>query len=732
MQDQQYLSAEAGCAPHEGAVTPDPLMACLRQVVKSSGAPFSEAAARANLPLAPREPLSTRLFPRAAAQCGYKADVIVRKPSEVPALVVPFVVPLTDGSALVVTSLDRSKGRAQTVLPSLSPAPRTMTLAALDAEAAGEVILLARDEALPDATTSVAGAGHWFWQPMARLWPSWLQVGFAALLINVLGLAVPIFVMNVYDRVLPNQSQPTLWALTTGVAIALTFEMLLRQLRASLVDQAGAQVEMVATARLFRQALSLPMSQRLQSPGALVSQIREFETVRDFFGSSSIVAFVDLLFIGIMVAVLYALVGPVATVVLGALGLVLLLTALLQWPLGRATRVTQAQATRRQIVLAESLGAIETVKAASAEGIMQRRFEEAITASVRASLWTRFWAALNINLLALVQQMVSVIVVVWGVFLAMEGQITVGGIIAASMLSGRALAPLSNIAMVMARAQAALASMSGLNDLMRRPAENDGRHLGNAPIDGSLAFEAVSFTYPEAPMPSLQDVSFKIAAGERVGLLGRIGSGKSTLLKLADGLWHPTSGTILVGGREVRSMEAADLRGAVALFGQDIELFTGTLLDNIVVGARDISEAAIAEACSISGVDDFASQNPMGLRMPVGERGRALSGGQRQAVALARTLLRKPRILILDEPSSALDNASEAELVRKLKAWVAENRVTLLVSSQRMALLELCDRLLVLEQGRLVADGGKSDVLRLLAGRSPPSTATGDPSRATR
>ncbi len=697
----------------------DPLVACLGALVRSQGQVFSADVALAGLPLVTGEQLSPRLFHRAAAQYGMKAELVGKKPSQVPALVTPFIALLSDGGAAIVTAIDTGRNHATVITPSVSLERRAISLSDLDAQSAGEVILVARDEL--DRLEGTTFRGHWFWSAMARMWPSWLQTVVAALLINLLGLAVPIFVMSVYDRVIPNQSQPTLWALTAGVMLALVFDLLLKQLRASVLDQAGGQVDMASFARLFRQALALPMSERKQPPGALANQLREFETAREFFASSSIVALTDLLFVGLIVAIMFALVGSVAFVVLAAIPLVLGLTLILQWPLAKAVRASQMQASRRQVVLIESLSAIETVKAAGAENMMQRRFEDAVAASLRASLWTRFWSALNVNLVALIQQTVSVLIVVWGVFLASEGQITVGGIIAASMLAGRVLAPLGNMAMLLSRAQAAFSAMRGLNAMMRAPAENSGNSSGTGLEDASIEFRAVDFTYPGAPEPALKAVSFKIASGERVGIIGRVGSGKSTLGKLADGLWAPSSGTILVGGREIRSVEAAELRAHVGLVTQDIELFSGTLYDNIAIGLRDAADDAVAKACAVAGVTEFANRNPMGLKMPVGERGRSLSGGQRQAVALARTLVREPRILVLDEPSSALDNASEADLVRRLREWANQTEATLLISSQRMAMLDLCDRLIVLDSGRVVADGGKSDVLRLLSGRAVPA-----------
>lgn len=704
----------------------DPLLECLGIVARRLGRPFSGRAVRAGLPLAPGEAVSVPLLARGAEDCGLKADLLVRKPSEVSSLVVPFVMPTKDGGAVVVVALKPETKTARIVVPGHSPDERNVAFADLDQSALGTVVLMAPREPLSAqaAERSDTAKDHWFWGGMARQWPSWLQVGVAAFMINVLGLAVPLYVMSVYDRVIPNHSEPTLWALTIGVLLAFVFDLALKQLRSVVVDQAGGLVEMTSSARLFRQVLAMPMAERGASPGALASQVRDLDTVREFFASSSIVAFTDFVFIGLIIGVLFLIVGPLAWVPLAALPIVLGLTFLLQWPVGRSARAAQAHAGRRHAVLVESLGAIETLKGVAAEGVMQRRWEDAVAASARTMASSRFWSSLNINLIGVVQQLVTVAIVVWGVFLSIEGQITVGGIIAASMLAARVLAPLGNIAAVLSRAQSAIVALRGLNDLMQKPAENSGAAAGGVIQDGGLEFRDVSFIYPGAPVPALNGVSFKIADGERVGLLGRIGSGKSTIGKLADGLWTPASGLILIGGQEIRSLEAADIRSHVGLLSQEVELFSGTIYDNITLGLAHVDEAAVVEACAVAGVADFVQLHPHGLKMAVGDRGRALSGGQRQAVALARTLVRKPRILVLDEPSSALDIASEADLVRRLKGWVAAHGVTLLISSQRLSMLELCDRLVVLDQGRVVADGPRSDILTLLQSRPTPAAAT--------
>ena len=699
----------------------DPLLACLAYVGRELGRPFSASAVLGGLPLKSGH-LSVDLLPRAAERLGLSARLVQRAPSRVPAMVAPFIALFANGDACVVVGKDADRRMAQVVFPAVSDDVRGVPLDRLDSDGSGHVFYVTCDNAASaprHAADLAASRGHWFWSRVRRFWPSWIQIVLAALVINILGLAVPLFVMNVYDRVIPNLAIPTLWALAAGVVLALFFDFALKQLRAIVLDQTGRRVDMAVGAGLFEHALGISMAERKGSTGALANQIREFEQVRDFFTSSSIIAVTDLLFIGVFIAVLWMIVGPIAWVPLIAVPLVLGITLLIQVPLSRSVQLTQQEASRRHSILVESLMSAEAIKAVSAEGVLQRRWEDAVAATARANSSTKFWSSLAMYLTALIQQSVTVVVIVWGVFLVAEGEISIGGLIAASILGGRVLAPLGNIAMTLARAQQSFAALTGLNQFMSLEREQSGDIAeGKTVQGGDVEFRNVSFTYPDASAEALSDVSFKIEAGERVGVVGRIGSGKTTAGKLLAGLYVADSGSIIVDGVNVRRFEPADLRAGVTYLSQDPELLAGTLRDNIILGRPHASEEEIAEATRIAGVDAFTAAHPLGLAMPVGERGRGLSGGQQQAVTIARILLRKPKVLFLDEPASAMDTATEAALVKSLGEGLGEDQ-TLILCTHRMSVLELVDRLIVLDGGKILADGPKADVIRALQGQTP-------------
>ncbi len=709
-------------APAPRGDNDDPLLASLEFLCGHYGKPFSRAAAMSGLPLTDGK-LSAGLVGRAADRLGLKTRLLKRKISRVPALVAPFVVLLEDGmAAIVVRKYARGK-KLKVVFPTVSRTARTLKTADLEKEATGYVYYIApADEAERDELHMAErkrARGHWFWGSARQFWPSWIQIVIAALAINILGLALPLFVMNVYDRVIPNLAIPTLWALATGVVIALFVDFLLKQLRSLVLDQTGRRVDMRVASTLFEHALDLKMSARRGPAGFVANQIREFETVRDFFTSSSFVALTDLLFIGVFIFVLWVIVGPIAFVPLAAVPIVIVATLLIQMPLGRTVKDSQAELARRHSILIEGLVGIEAIKAIGGEGVMQRRWESAVAASARASSWTRVWSSIAIYFTATVQQAVSVVMIVWGVYLVATGDITVGGLIAANILSGRVLAPLGNIAQTLVRAQQAMGAMKGLNAFMKLPGERQKALQGGEQVrQGEVEFRNVGFTYEGASAPALSDVSFRVLPGERVGIIGKVGSGKTTLGKLMAGFYEPEEGALLVDGVEIRRYHPADLRTGVGFLSQDPELFAGSIRDNIILGNPGAGEQAVANAVQLAGVDTFTAASPEGLSREVGERGRALSGGQRQAIALARMLIRQPKVLFLDEPSNAMDTATEGVLIERLGALHGGNQ-TLIVCTHRHSMLRLVDRLIVVDDGRIVADGPAQDVLDRLQGKSP-------------
>lgn len=723
--EQRHRLFDDGAGAKAGAVdVHDPLLAALEYLASHHQRPFSKAAVLQGLPLQGGV-LTLDMFARGAERLGFEAKIVNRRPSEVSGLVCPFIVLLKSGDAAIVLE-KRSRWRK---IPVVVPGSdvKKMRLADLNRESTDTVIYVAdrrqQEAVASDAAMTRRMKGHWLWSVVWRLWPTWFYVILAALVINLLGLALPLFVMNVYDRVIPNNSVPTLWALAAGVAIALGADFMLRMLRAGVIENSGRRVDMKVSATLFEQALDASMASRAARAGEFANHIREFEAVRDFFTSSSIVSVIDLMFIGVFLGLLYMIVGELALVPLLAVPLVLVATLLIQIPLSRSVNAAQFTKTSRHTILVESMVSIETVKAVAGEGVMQKKWEDAVAGSVRASSSMRFWSSLAMYFTMSVQQCVSVVLIIWGVYLVAAGNITIGALIASNILAGRVLAPLGSIAMTLARAQQSFSALKQLNQMMRLDRDHKTPPDGGGRIDkGRLEIRDLEFAYRGQQTKALDGLSLRIAPGERVGIVGRVASGKSTLGKILCGLYAADRGAVIIDGTDVKHCWMADLRKAVSYVGQEPELFAGTLRENILFGRRD-DDKGFEEATQASGIASLAQTHPLGYSMQVGERGRAISGGQRQAVAIARALLGKPRVLFLDEPTSAMDNLTEAAFMRSFRNWLKPD-TTLILATHRVSLLELVDRLVVLENGRVAADGPRDKVLASLVKRK--LVASGD------
>ena len=686
---------------------------------------YSRAAVARTLPDGVEEQ-GREALPRALSAIGLRCDFVRRDLREIPVIVLPCVLFATAKSdfgegPLLLTGVER--GHATVVDPREPDTSHEVPLRRLRRQVERQVLYVtAREdrtaERLAPESRARPARGHWLWRPIARNWSAWVQVLVAALAMNILALAVPIFVMNVYDRVIPNLAFVTLWTLAGGVGIALALDLVMKVVRTAVLERTARRIDLQVASRLFSHAMDLRLTARPGGSAGIASQIRDFETVRDFFSSSSFVAVIDLMFIGIFVAVLWAIVGPIAAVPLAAVPVVIVLGIVAQVPIMAGVEKAQALSAKRHTVLMETLSGIETVKAVVAEPVMQREWENAVAASARVAGRTRFWSGFASSATMLVQQGVSILIILWGVYLVAGGAITVGGLIAANILAGRVLAPLGNIAQTLVRASQAMKSYAAVNTLMKLPAESAGEARSALPVRrGAVELRQVSYTYPDAPVPALDRVDLKIEAGEAVALLGRVGSGKSTLGRLCCGMLEADEGLILVDGQEIGQYERADLRDGIGYLPQDPDLFTGTIRENLVIGRTGATDEELNRALYFAGMDHFISDNPHGLDHFVGERGNRLSGGQRQAIGLARLLLRRPRTLFLDEPTNAMDSVSEGVVTARLRELTAEG-TGLILSTHRLSLAAVAPRFVVLDAGRKVLDGPQAQVLKALAPRS--------------
>jgi ATP-binding cassette subfamily C protein LapB len=501
----------------------------------------------------------------------------------------------------------------------------------------------------------------------------------------------------------------------------VVFDLILRMVRSKMIDVTGKTIDVVLSANIFEHVMAVKLSQRPASVGIVANQLRDFDSVREFFTSGSVVSATDLLFAVLFVAVLFMIAGPLAFIPLFMLPVMIGTGVALQRPLNRAMKRLQAESAARHGVLVESLAGLETVRATGAEARMQTAWERSVAATARSGEAVHFWSSLALTTANSAQTLTSVLMMVIGVFLIMNGSVTVGALVAANMLAGRVLSPIAGIAAVITRGTQTFSSLKAIDRIMNLERERspERAYVTRKIEKGTVNFENVSFTYPNAPGKALDKVMFKIESGERVGIIGRIGSGKTTVGRLLLAFYEAQEGRILIDGVDSRQYDPADLRSGIGFAMQDTDLFFGKLRDNITLGYPAASDEEVLAASRLAGVESFIAGHPMGYDMPISEGGRSLSGGQKQAIGLARVLIRKPRILFLDEPTAHFDVRSETEFLDRLKT-LDDTKMTIIISTHRLSLLSMVDRLLLFDGGRLVADGPRDKVLSLLQAKPSP------------
>jgi ATP-binding cassette subfamily C protein LapB len=702
--------------PSDTLLPDDPLTGCLVILTRLFHNPFSAQTLTAGLPLEDSR-LTPDLFPRAAARAGLSSRVVRRQLDLISPLTLPAVLLLADGRACVVTARNGA-GEWTAIQPESGDGETMLSSEELAAEYTGYTIFSrpsfkfdsrAQDEAIPRHE-------HWFWGVLHHAWPLYSEVLLASLLINIFALITPLFAMNVYDRVVPNQAYETLWVLSIGVLLVSTFDFVMKGLRGYFLDIAGKQVDTVLSATLFEKVLGLKTAARPQSVGGLANTLHEFDMFRDFITSATITTLIDLPFVLLFLIIVLWLGGWLIFIPLLAIPAIIGASLLLQRPLENTIRQSLRVGNQKQAMLIETLTGIEAIKAIGAEGPMQRKWETIIGEAGRVAIRAKLLSTTVVNLTILIQQYAYVLTIIAGVYLISDHSLTVGGLIACSILTSRILAPFSQIAGLITRYFQTMQALRGVDNIMQQPVERPpGKSFVNRPtIRGDIEFRGVNFSYPGNEVPALSNVSFRIAAGERVGIIGRIGSGKTTIEKLLLGLYEPDAGSIWIDGVDMQQIDPADLRRNIGYIAQDVVLFHGSLKDNIVFSAPYVDDHAMLRAAEISGVAEFANRHPKGFDLPVGERGEGLSGGQRQSIAIARALLLDPPVLMMDEPSNALDNRSEESFKARLGEHLEGH--TLVLVTHRASLLTLVNRLIVMDNGRIIADGPKEQVLEALSG----------------
>jgi ATP-binding cassette subfamily C protein LapB len=689
----------------------DSLLDSLVIICRSEGIATSRDALTAGLPLRNGK-MTPKLIKRSAERVNLAANILRKSLHTVRPEFLPAIVLLKDEKARVVTKVNRDTNEVSVIFPELNDAEVQMPIDELVERSSGYMIVAKAkfkfDDRAPEVGT--VKSRHWFWGAIAENKSVYRDVMMAAFLVNIFALSMPLFTMNVYDRVLPNRSIETLCVMAIGIGLIIAGDLVLKTMRAYFIDWASARIDVKLSASIMEKVMGIRLEQRPNSVGSFAANLRSFESIRDFITSATITTLIDipfgLIFIGVIGWIAPYMMAPA---IIGAL-VILIYSFTVQTKMHGLSETMYRAGALRNSTLIESLVSLETVKGLGIEGKMQQKWESSANYLTEVSSKLKLLSSSINNGASSILQAVNVSIILLGVYLVTAGELTMGGLIACTMLASRALAPIAQTAGLLTQYHTASTSLQSLDEIMAKDVERpeDAAFLSRPSFAGNIEFKEVSFQYPDTDQEALSNVSFKIKAGEHVALLGRMGSGKSTINKLILGLYQPTSGAILIDGIDSRQIDPAELRRVVGYVQQDTHLFYGSLRENLTVAAPHASDAQVLEAAHAGGIDGFVNAHPKGFDMLVGERGDTLSGGQRQGVGISRALIKRPAVLLLDEPTSAMDHSGEEEVKRRLIEHSTGKTVVLI--SHRSALYDLVERIIVIDSGRVVADGPKEQV----------------------
>jgi len=558
----------------------------------------------------------------------------------------------------------------------------------------------------------VTARDHWFFGPVLNCMPVYLQVILASVLINIFALASSLYIMTVYDRVVPNNAIESLRWLTLIIVVVILFDLTLKILRGIFVDSASARVDKRVSVQLFERIARHDATLSRTATGALAGTVRNFDTLKDVIGSASFTVFADLPFVVLFLYVIYAIGGPIAAVPAVIVPVVIIFGLLLQPIIRRMTELSQSQGKSKQAVIVEMISALETVKTVQGISMLRNRWLNSVLHQSRSNTKIKLTSQLAAQFAQFGQQVSQVGIVVYGVYLIADGSLTMGQLIACVILSGRTMAPLGQLTNLLGRMNSAIAAYRGLDEILSGENEEETRStmVERAVMKGDVTFKNVTFTYEDQPEPVLNDINFSVAAGERVAIVGRIGSGKTTLLRLLCGLHPPDKGAVMIDNADIRQIRPDDVRRNMGVVMQNPVLFSGSIRDNILMGKPSATDEELLEAVKLSGAEAFLGMLPGGFDFPLSERGRELSTGMRQSIAISRALIGKPNLLLFDEPTAPLDQSAENEMVERLD--LATKGLTTIFVTHRGAMLRLADKVLVIDQGRVAAFGPKDQVLK--------------------
>ena len=696
----------------------DDLLGCLLFLSKYHKRETSAESLTYGLPIH-KTSMNVSMFHEAASRIGLVSKTVKRDSvKNITKLALPSVLVLHKNRACVLLDYDLENQMASVILPGLSSGETQMPIEKLESEYTGDAIIIKPEYNFNNRIEKevvVENPKEWFWGTMLRNKGIYQQVIVVSLFINLFILATPLFTMNVYDRVLPNNAIETLWALFIGISLVMVFDLLLKVLRSHFLGIASKRADTIMSNKIFNHLLNIKMDAKPSSTGQFVSRLQSFESVREFFTSATIAAIVDLPFVIIFILVIVYIAGPLAYITVATVLISIAFSWYLQRPLKTLIEKSVKEEQIKQTTLIETVAGLEIIKSVKAQNRMKTHWDQSIGKTVHYADKGHFLSQSITYFTAFISQFSNIAIVAGGVYLAQDGEITMGAIIAAMILNGRVIAPVSQIVGMIIKFDKTMLSLNNLDEIMKMPVEKENKsYISRSNLRGDIQLKDVEFSYKDQNHHTLKNINLTIKQGEKVAILGKIGSGKSTLLKLIMNLYEPSKGSVLIDGLDTRQIDPTDLRHAIGCVPQEPFLFMGSIKDNLTIGEQYVSDEELLRVSKVAGLDEFLGKHEAGYDLLVGERGEGLSGGERQSVTLARALISDPNIIMLDEPTNSMDRQTEKAFIKKMENIIEDK--TLVVVTHKTSLLQLVDRVIIVENGQVVVDGPKHEVFTTKAG----------------
>ncbi len=695
----------------------DTLLECLLFLAKYYKRETSADSLKFNLPIH-NTSLSLDMFIESAGRIGLVTKIVKRKIIKLTKLALPAVLLLRKNRSCILLDYDEEKSIAKVIIPGLSKGETEMTLEKLNSEYTGQVIIIKPEFNFNNRVEKevlVDNPKKWFWGTLFRNKGIYKQVIVVSLFINLFILATPLFTMNVYDRVLPNNAIETLWALFIGISLVMLFDFILKVLRSYFLGIASKRTDTIVLNKIFNHVLNIKITSKPASTGQFVSRLQSFETVREFFTSATVATFVDFPFVIIFILVIFYIAGPLAYVTIATVFISIGVSWYMQRPLKELIEKSVKEEQIKQTTLIETVTGLEIIKSVKAQNRMRTNWDQSVNKTVHYTDKGHFLSQSITYFTAFISQFSNIAIVAGGVYLAADGDITMGAIIASMILNGRVIAPVSQLVGLIIRFDKTMLSLNNLDEVMKMPLEKEDKtYISRPHLKGKIELKDVAFSYKEQNHQTIKNINLTINEGEKIAILGKIGSGKSTLLKLIMNLYEPSSGSVLIDGLDTRQIDPIDLRHAIGCVPQEPFLFMGTIKDNITIGEQYVADEELLNVSKIAGLDQFLGKHEAGFDLMVGERGEGLSGGERQSVALARALISNPHILMLDEPTNSMDRQTEKAFIDKIEKIISDK--TLVLVTHKTSILQLVQRVIVIDNGQIIFDGSKEELFKTKGG----------------